>query len=214
MDTRRREIVSNPLFDGTKDAIYEFYTPDLSKLKETIEAVTTNSAVQGIYGKTVELFVTGHAGLEDGPIGDQVNPGPGRAGHSAIGPAYQLDMLGWASIDFNWDRGRSVAAFYGCRTFDWAKRFQSFQPDLSRVAGYRGWSAPSVLPNRWVIAQNERFSGGDVYHIGMPDSWLELKRNSFREKYVPFVDGDEFRMSVRRRDGSEYSQWPNVKPTP
>jgi dihydropteroate synthase len=135
------------------------------------------------FGKTVEFSEWGH-GASDGPRGRDLTTGPDSLDKK------QMTLKGWAKIDFNFDPKHSIAAFYGCKELDFAKRFIDKQPDLQYSAGFDVSSFPS-----W------RADKSDWHWLSHYDSDVDDTLKAAREKHkspaVYFVGRDWLR---RRRD--------------
>jgi RHS repeat-associated protein len=183
--TRRKQIETSKSFDKTKDHIYFIEISDLGQLKDKVEENIKDAEKNG-YGLTVELSFFSHGG-GDGPVGgkkastDNLKDVTGSPLDNK-----QLSPSGWKKISFNFDPERSLAAFYGCNTLDFAQKFfeysnVAFTTGLDAGAGgsytYKGDFdnvAINVL-NRDVYMVNKN----DPKDVGKTGSPKVMPRNVF-----------------------------------
>lgn len=125
--TREREIKSSKEFDAKKDHVYVINLWTDKRLLKTIVEEKILDANKNGYGETVELDTYGHGGT-DGPV-----IGENATGTDDVSKTYgnpidlgQLNPDGWSKINFNFDPNNSIAAFYGCKTEEFAQRFVLF----------------------------------------------------------------------------------------
>ncbi len=125
----------------------------------------TKEAGEKGYGKTAELSFYSHTGVEDGPRALH-RTSDGLEAHSRHGQN-QLKVSAWAAINFNWAEEGSLAAFYGCDSLNFAKKFAGIQP-VEFVAGYeKGVKAfPSQQKDARDVPLLGFTRGQNVYWVG------------------------------------------------
>ncbi|MFG1809550.1 SpvB/TcaC N-terminal domain-containing protein [Streptomyces sp. NPDC049040] len=186
--TRKAEIDAKLSAEGRtdKDHVYVLTAFDLGELEGKVAEKVKDAKEKG-YGKTVEFSEWGHGG-RDGPRGDKVVAQKVRLSEE---DPKQLKFEVWQRIDFNFEPGHSIAAFYGCRELGFAERFLAAQPNLQYVAGFDVRSYPSWQSGTYDWHWNEGYDS-------TRDASLAQSRLSGRSPFVWFVGQGR----LRRADNS------------
>ena len=143
-ETRQREIESMKGFDKTKDHVYIQELGDLGTLGDRVDAIVKDATDNG-YGLTVETSFWSHSGTEHGPRSDVATSGDNA---TTDGGKNQLLGEGWSKINWNFDTNNSLAAFYGCNSAGFAKKFLDYS-NVAFTAGQGGSAGPSYTTNEF-----------------------------------------------------------------
>ena len=162
-----------------KDKIVMLEVSDLGKLEKLVNQNVSESQREG-YGKTVEVSFYGHGGT-DGPVGaiatsqnslSDITGNPEDRG--------QLSAEGWKQINWNFDPDRSIAAFYGCDTSDFAHKFLQYS-NVKYSAGIDGKAGGSKTYKGNFNAS--WFGFGNVYMVSQTDGKVNPTDVYTRGKY-------------------------------
>jgi RHS repeat-associated protein len=124
--TRVREIQSSATFCSDVDQVFYIDLTKDNRLLKDIVASNLTAEVKKKYGTTTELSTYGHGGA-DGPVmGTQHTGEDDLSKYGNPLDKGQLTPDGWSKIDFNFDPVNSIAAFYGCKTEEFAMSFVLF----------------------------------------------------------------------------------------
>lgn len=144
-ETRQREIENMKGFDPKKDHVYIQEIGDLGTLGDRVNSMVSDAGKNG-YGKTMEAAFWSHAGSDNGPRSDLMTSGDFA---TTDGGKNQLKDEGWSSINFNFDKESSIAAFYGCNSAGFAANFLDLQPSVAFTAGQGGSAGPSYSTGKF-----------------------------------------------------------------
>jgi len=190
-ETRKNEIESSENFDPSKDVVFLVDGQNLNTFKQKVELLTREAEKRG-FGKTVELSFYGHNG-DDGPRGEvetnSIDPSLRKYG--------QLHLLEWSSVDYNFDPEKSLAAFYGCESDEFAYSFLNNVSDLRASAGTIETSYPSISQSKRELGL---FNNPPVYWIaakGTISDWGVTLRNGEEE-------GFKMRIYLSENDGQKF----------
>ena len=169
--TRMKQIRNN----YPNDKIVELTESNLGKLSGVVKNELAKAKKEG-YGKTYELSVFSHAGT-DGPVGsfDPKNTYDLSVESGEATDKGQMSLEGWSKINWNFDSGNSVAAFYGCQSDAFAEKVMGIS-DVFYTAGVGGRAGGSKVISgdfSGTIANSFGLSSGDVYLRSQTDGKVD-----------------------------------------
>lgn len=174
--------------DYPNDKLIELKSSSLGNLAGEVKGELAKAKKEG-YGKTYELSVFSHAGI-DGPVGayDPKNIYDLSVESGMGTDKGQMSLEGWSKINWNFDSNNSVAAFYGCQSDAFAEKFMGIS-NVFYSAGISGKAGGSkVISGDFskTILNSFGLSSGDVFLRSKLDEKVEpltFYRRGYSEKW-------------------------------
>ncbi len=193
--TRKREIEAR---DNEWSYIFIKQYEDLWEIKSFVDE-SIKKVKQNGWLKTTEVCFYSHGGT-DGPVGE-INTSKYNLADETGRKEWdskQMSLDGWKQIDFNFDPDNSIAAFYGCKSINFAENFIDIQ-NVKYTVAHGGSSADSEsfkeFDPSWFT-----FSGENIYYISPTDVNNSLAPveiiKSGRRKWERSIENDKITTNV------------------